>query len=50
MIKRLNAIITDEAVRKINDVRGFFYRKLQQDVDEHSPFEDTISLFADVVS
>ncbi|WP_299007007.1 EscN/YscN/HrcN family type III secretion system ATPase [uncultured Shewanella sp.] len=37
---------TDEAVRKINDVRAF----LQQDVDEHSPFEDTISLLADVVS
>ncbi len=36
---------TDEAVRKINDVRAF----LQQDVDEHSPFEDTISLLADVV-
>ncbi|WP_299493692.1 EscN/YscN/HrcN family type III secretion system ATPase [uncultured Shewanella sp.] len=37
---------TDEAVRKISDVRAF----LQQGVDEHSPFEDTIALLADVVS
>ncbi|MCL1123684.1 EscN/YscN/HrcN family type III secretion system ATPase [Shewanella surugensis] len=37
---------TDEAVAKIKDIRAF----LQQDVDEHSPFEETIGLLADVVS